>query len=258
MCLAEEVERSGAFENVLRRHSPARPKSRPTSTDRLQMRATTAAAVAGASQPENGRLSPPADHGAAADQLARRDDSTQRQSRLRRSWHAMGDLFTPFSSSALASLPQGKPGNGNAEGDNGVVVRDYQSTGNNARATPPAPKKPTERINVEPKVWLANERTWVAYLNVGVLLGTMALILFNAASDAVTRYMAYAYAAISIGVLAYGYAVYQHRITMIRRKDPGHFDQIVGPVIICALLFIAVLANFLIRLRESRAKEPRP
>ena len=66
----------------------------------------------------------------------------------------------------------------------------------------------------------------------------------------------------------YGYAVYQHRITMIRRRDPGHFgtfypdgtvnndlltrvsiqpDQILGPVVIAILLFIAVLANFLIR-----------
>ena len=64
----------------------------------------------------------------------------------------------------------------------------------------------------------------------------------------------------------YAYALYQHRITMIRRRDPGPFgvssvcyiiqsvgitvrftDQIAGPVIISALLFFAVLANFIFR-----------
>jgi hypothetical protein len=63
----------------------------------------------------------------------------------------------------------------------------------------------------------------------------------------------------------YGYLLYQHRITLIRRRDPGHFgeslptccveavrldeypDQIVGPVIISIILFGAVLANFIIR-----------
>ena len=71
--------------------------------------------------------------------------------------------------------------------------------------------------------------------------------------------------------VSYGYAVYQQRITMIRKRDPGYFgvycflsprmeamlmyqlprlpwiDQVVGPMIISALLFFAVLSNFIIR-----------
>lgn len=34
---------------------------------------------------------------------------------------------------------------------------------------------------------------------------------------------------------------------MIRRRDPGHFDHLAGPVVLSAFLFFAVLANFIIR-----------
>lgn len=54
----------------------------------------------------------------------------------------------------------------------------------------------------------------------------MALALYNAADDNVARGFAYTYALISIAVLVYGWAVYQKRITMIRKRDPGHFGQL--------------------------------
>ena len=75
-----------------------------------------------------------------------------------------------------------------------------------------------------------------------MLIGTLSLALFNASKDQVARNFAYVYAAISVGVLVrvyfdsfqrsvvqtlaiqiYGYAVYQRRITMIRKRDPGNF-----------------------------------
>ncbi|KAH8117788.1 hypothetical protein DFH11DRAFT_1723811 [Phellopilus nigrolimitatus] len=197
---------------------------------------------------------------------------------LRRSWHA---VLSPFSPSALAKLPDTSQRNRDREtradripdsrdGDSAmesvVPVRDYGAVGAPAAADAalePAsavpvhvrvPKKMPTPIKVEGKVWLANERTWISYLNIGVLLGTLALALFNASEDSVARKFAYVYALISVGVLVYGWAVYQKRITMIRRRDPGHFDQIAGPVIISALLFFAVLANFIIRVREMRRK----
>lgn len=75
-----------------------------------------------------------------------------------------------------------------------------------------------------------------------VLIGTLALALFNASKDDISRYFAYAYAVISVGILVrvshpsgmlvitsslqvYGYAVYQHRITLIRKRDPGSFGN---------------------------------
>lgn len=98
-----------------------------------------------------------------------------------------------------------------------------------------------------PVCWSA----WVSYLNIAVLIGTLSLALFNASKDEIARNFAYTYAAISVGVLVscarsvdtgrtpltthnvckvYGYVVYQRRITMIRKRDPGHFGQ-------CSVMF---------------------
>ncbi|KAI0342739.1 hypothetical protein BDW22DRAFT_1484311 [Trametopsis cervina] len=186
---------------------------------------------------------------------------------IRRSWHAMSDVLSPFSPSALAQLPQktfsrrprytradNVPEAEQDEQGQMPTVRDYHAI----NSVPPqvrVPKKIATPVKVEGKVWFANERTWVSYLNVSILVGTLSLALFNASKDQVAKNMAYAYAIISVGTLIYGYAVYQRRITMIRKRDPGHFDQILGPIIISALLFFAVLANFIIRVQELRRKD---
>ncbi|KAF9441068.1 hypothetical protein P691DRAFT_619306, partial [Macrolepiota fuliginosa MF-IS2] len=92
------------------------------------------------------------------------------------------------------------------------------------------PKKMSTPIRVEGKVWFANERTWVSWLNISVVLATLSLVLFNSSKDNIATYFAYTYAIISVCTLVYGWALYQHRISMIRRRDPGHFDNLVGPV----------------------------
>jgi uncharacterized membrane protein YidH (DUF202 family) len=183
----------------------------------------------------------------------------------RRSWH---DLL-PYTPSILRRLPAlSRPTrytradaipHTEPNPDDGLrpTVRDYHSiTATRGRGREVrVPKKIATPVRVEGKVWFANERTWISWLNLSVLIGTLALALYNASEDnEVARMFAYAYAIISIGVLIYGYLLYQHRITMIRRRDPGHFDKILGPVIISALLFFAVLANFIIRVRELQRK----
>ncbi|GBE87854.1 hypothetical protein BKA93DRAFT_828295 [Sparassis latifolia] len=192
------------------------------------------------------------------------EDDHRRDSLIRRSWYAMSDLLSPFSSSALAALPKRFrphprytradhiPDTTRDEEGHQPTVRDYHSI--NLPPQVRVPKKIATPIKVEGKVWFANERTWVSYLNISVLIGSLAVALFNASKDKIARDFAYVYAGISIGVLIYGYAIYQHRITMIRRRDPGSFDQVIGPVLISLCLFVAVLANFLIRLHELRRK----
>ncbi|TFK90667.1 hypothetical protein K466DRAFT_583497 [Polyporus arcularius HHB13444] len=175
-------------------------------------------------------------------------------------------IFSPFSSSALASLPQktfqrrprytradNVPEAQQDEHGQMPTVRDYHAI-NHVPPQVRVPKKVATPIKVEGKVWFANERTWISYLQTSVLVGTFALALLNASKDQVARNFAYVYAVFSIAVLVYGYALYQHRITMIRRRDPGHFDQVLGPVLISAFLFFAVLANFVIRIRELQRK----
>ena len=42
---------------------------------------------------------------------------------------------------------------------------------------------------------------WVAYMQTAVLIGTLALALFNASKDQIARNFAYAYSALSVAVL---------------------------------------------------------
>jgi hypothetical protein len=98
-------------------------------------------------------------------------DRTPSGSIIRRSFHAMTDFLSPFSPSALASLPpkprrearytraDAIPDDAQA-GDDGSMpaVRDYHAI----NSLPPqvrVPKKIASTIKVEAKVWFANERS---------------------------------------------------------------------------------------------------
>lgn len=91
---------------------------------------------------------------------------------IRRSWVAMADMLSPFSPSALATLPRTERPvrymradaiphtDSNDEGQR-PTVRDYHAI----NSLPPrvrVPKKISTPIRVEGKVWFANERSeWV-------------------------------------------------------------------------------------------------
>lgn len=126
------------------------------------------------------------------------------------------------------------------------------------------PKKVALQGRVEAKVWFANERTWISWLRVSILIGSFALALFNSdtffknhhsdksqylSSGSIKAFGA-VYAGIAILTLLWGLYSYQRRVTMIKTKYPGNFDDLVGPPLICAALFIAVLLNFIIRVKQ--------
>jgi len=192
-------------------------------------------------------------------QHRRTDTSTSYSTIIRKSWNTMADMISPFSADALSSLPKHPvPGvdrstradNIPEPGPSSDAHRNYRSIANRLPPGITVPKKIATPIKVEGKVWFANERTWVAYTNLGVLLGTLAIALFNASEDPLSRYFGYFYALVSCGVVVYGYVVYQQRVTLIRKRYPGHMDQLWGPVVISVLLFFAVATNFLLRFRD--------
>lgn len=95
---------------------------------------------------------------------------------LRRSWHAMSDLLSPFSSAALAQLPK-KPRRPSRytraneipdveptdEDGQMPTVRDYHSI-TTAPSQVRVPKKTPTPVRVESKVWFANERSMSSLL----------------------------------------------------------------------------------------------
>jgi hypothetical protein len=93
----------------------------------------------------------------AAEHLAR--SSSEDAGLLRRSWHVMADILSPFSSTALAALPKNPQGirERSTRVDNIPHNPDYGTIN-----LPPGvrvPKKLATPIKVEGKVWLAAERS---------------------------------------------------------------------------------------------------
>lgn len=117
---------------------------------------------------------------------------------------------------------------------------------------PPGVQKPTYWIKdqgpvrVEAKVWLANQRTFVKWQHVTVLLASLGLGLYNAAGvdNKVARGLAVAYTAVAIFSGVWGWAIYMKRGHMIRTRSGKDFDSTFGPVVICGLLIVALLLNF--------------
>jgi vacuolar transporter chaperone complex subunit 2/3 len=123
------------------------------------------------------------------------------------------------------------------------------------RPLPPGVTKPEFWIKdqgplrVEAKVWLANQRTFVKWQHVTVLLASLSLGLYNAAgkNNTVAISLAYIYTAFAIFAGCWGYGVYMWRGHLIRKRSPRDFDNRFGPVIICAGLAIALVLNFVFK-----------
>ncbi|RUP46886.1 hypothetical protein BC936DRAFT_146410 [Jimgerdemannia flammicorona] len=104
------------------------------------------------------------------------------------------------------------------------------------------PKKVVTPVRVEPKVFFANERTFLSWMGVAGLLGSFSIALFNA-GDTVGRISGIMYTLVSITTLVYGWGLYQRRREMIIRREAGPYDDLIGPTVICVAIFFAVGLN---------------
>jgi len=110
-------------------------------------------------------------------------------------------------------------------------------------------------LRVEAKVWLANQRTFLKWQHVTVLLASLGLALFNAAEDGgVARALATAYTLVALFAGGWGYAVFVWRSDLIRRRSGRDFDAMLGPVIVCLGLVVALCVNFVFKVGLSRVR----
>jgi hypothetical protein len=101
-------------------------------------------------------------------------------------------------------------------------------------------------VRVEAKVWLANQRTFVKWQHVTVLLASLGLGLYNAAGESnnIARGLAIVYTLVAIFTGIWGWGIYVHRSRLIRTRSGLDFDAVTGPVVVCAGLFLALVLNF--------------
>jgi uncharacterized membrane protein YidH (DUF202 family) len=123
---------------------------------------------------------------------------------------------------------------------------------------PPGVTKPTQLIKdsgplqVEPKVWLANERTFLKWQHISILLGGLAVGLYSAAgADSVAELMGVAYIAIAAFAGLWGYYMHATRRSMIVARSGKDFDNLVGPMVVSGALMLALVLNFVFKVSSS-------
>ncbi|KAF9360046.1 vacuolar transporter chaperone [Mortierella sp. AD094] len=101
-------------------------------------------------------------------------------------------------------------------------------------------------VRVEPKVFFANERTFLSWLNFTVLLGSLAIGLLNF-GDRVGRISAGVFTIVAVLVMVYALATFHWRADRIRKRLPGPYDDRFGPTALCVFILTAILINFILR-----------
>ncbi|KAH8674800.1 putative vacuolar transporter chaperone 2 [Tricladium varicosporioides] len=116
---------------------------------------------------------------------------------------------------------------------------------------PPGVMKPTQLIKdsgplqVEPKVWLANERTFLKWQHICFLLGAFAIVLSNSAkNNNIALGMGITYLVVAIFAACWGFYMHRTRRDMIIARSGKDFDNMIGPMVVSFALMIALILNF--------------
>ncbi|KAG2225997.1 hypothetical protein INT45_002463 [Circinella minor] len=107
-------------------------------------------------------------------------------------------------------------------------------------------KRQKVKVRVEPKVFFANERTFISWLQFCALLLTVALSLLNFGDDR-ARIVGGIFIGLAAGVAIYALYRFEKRAWMINRRVDGRYDDLWGPAVLCTLLVGALVVNFYLR-----------
>ncbi|EEY21030.1 vacuolar transporter chaperone 2 [Verticillium alfalfae VaMs.102] len=112
--------------------------------------------------------------------------------------------------------------------------------------------KNTGELKIEPKVWLANERTFLKWQHICILLGGLAVSLYSAAGrNTLAEVMGIMYILIAVFAGGWGYWMMGVRRRMIIERSGKDFDNVIGPLVISVALMIALILNFVFAYRRA-------
>jgi uncharacterized membrane protein YidH (DUF202 family) len=109
-------------------------------------------------------------------------------------------------------------------------------------------------VRVEPKVFFANERTFLSWLNFTVILGGLAVGLLNF-GDRAGQISAGLFTLVAMAAMIYALVTFHWRAKSIRMRGQGGFDDRWGPTVLAFALFAAVLVNFILRVVMGSGKK---
>lgn len=129
------------------------------------------------------------------------------------------------------------------------VARDPAGTVYIENMKVPAGKVLCVPVRIEPKVYFANERTFLSWVEIGILLGAVASGLMNFGSDVALK-ASIGFFLVACITLLYSIYVYIRRVFMLRNRSSGPYDDSWGPTLICVALAAAIGTNFLFQFTD--------
>ena len=104
---------------------------------------------------------------------------------------------------------------------------------------------------IDPKVFFANERTFLAWMHLSVTLaGASIAILVFAENDGNPFSQLYGiiWLPVAIAFIVHSMYQYAHRVAMLSSRHPGPYDDTTGPPMLGIMLLMSILAHFGLKL----------
>ncbi|KAJ7592929.1 SPX-domain-containing protein [Mycena floridula] len=128
--------------------------------------------------------------------------------------------------------------------DDRVLSRDIRA---------PHGKRISVPVRIEPKVYFAVERTWLRWLNIAILIGTIATTLLNFTSpdDSSGLISAAMFTFCALVATGYSAVIFVYRAYRLRahRAEGLYYDKY-GPTLLCIVLFAAMATNIGLRVAD--------
>ena len=106
-------------------------------------------------------------------------------------------------------------------------------------------------IKIEPKVFFSNERTFIAWMHVSIILagGSIAILAFaDDSHNPFSQLYGIILLPVAISFIVYSMYQFQRRAKMIRTRHPGPYEDTVGPAVLGIMLMLSITAQFALKL----------
>lgn len=110
-------------------------------------------------------------------------------------------------------------------------------------------------VRLEPKVFFANERTFLSWLHFGITLSSLSIGLLNF-GDKIGQVAGSVFILISMAVFVYSVCLFYWRGNKIRARQNGPYDDPIGPLILVISLFFGIAINFYLKVQARRGNLP--
>eukprot|EP00123_Amoebidium_parasiticum_P017215 comp23757_c0_seq1/m.41099 comp23757_c0_seq1/g.41099 ORF comp23757_c0_seq1/g.41099 comp23757_c0_seq1/m.41099 type:complete len:716 (-) comp23757_c0_seq1:393-2540(-) len=108
-------------------------------------------------------------------------------------------------------------------------------------------------VRVEPKVFYANERTFLNWLHIAVLITTMAIAMLELSqhkSGRAAKWAGLTLGPVAVVFLVYALYTYFWRDMKIRTRDPGPYNTNMGPIVVTSVFIAVLVINYVVWIYE--------